>query len=66
MCYNKNPMNTIEFTLLVGSGSVLAGFIGALTGLGGGVVIVPLLTLGFGVDIRFAIGAYLVSLFATS
>ena len=59
-------MNTIEFTLLIGLGSILAGFIGALTGLGGGVVIVPLLTLGFGVDIRYAIGASLVSVIATS
>jgi uncharacterized membrane protein YfcA len=59
-------MNTIEFTLLIGLGSILAGFIGALTGLGGGIVIVPLLTLGFGVDIRYAIGASLVSVIATS
>jgi len=59
-------MNTLEFTFLVGSGSALAGFIGALTGLGGGVIIVPLLTLGFGVDIRYAIGASLVSVIATS
>src|SRR5262249_35044691 len=39
---------------------------GALTGLGGGVVIVPLLTLGFGVDFRYAVGASLVSVIATS
>ena len=42
------------------------GLLGALTGLGGGVVIVPLLTLVFGVDIRYAIGASLVSVIATS
>ncbi len=59
-------MNTIEFTALVGLGSLLAGFLGALTGLGGGVVIVPLLTLVFGVDIHYAIGAALVSVIATS
>ena len=47
-------------------GSFVAGFLGALTGLGGGVVIVPLLTLLFGVDIRYAIGASLVSVIATS
>jgi uncharacterized protein len=47
-------------------GALLAGFLGSLTGLGGGVVIVPLLTLGFGVDIRYAIGASLVSVIATS
>jgi uncharacterized membrane protein YfcA len=56
----------LEFTLLVGMGSLLAGFLGSLTGLGGGVVIVPLLTLLFHVDIRYAIGAALVSVIATS
>ena len=59
-------MNTIEFTALVGLGSLLAGFLGALTGLGGGVVIVPLLTLLLHVDIHYAIGAALVSVIATS
>ncbi len=59
-------MNTLEFTLLVASGSCAAGLLGALTGLGGGVVIVPFLTLGFGVDIHYAIGASLVSVIATS
>lgn len=59
-------MNTLEFTLLIGIGSFLAGFLGSLTGLGGGVVIVPLLTLVFGIDIRYAIGASLVSVIATS
>lgn len=43
-----------------------AGLIGALTGLGGGVIIVPLLTLACGVDIRYAIGASLVAVIATS
>lgn len=59
-------MNILEFTLIVGLGSLLAGFLGALTGLGGGVVIVPLLTLAFKVDIRYAIGTSLVSVIATS
>ncbi len=59
-------MTTTEFTILTLLGSVLAGLLGALTGLGGGIVIVPLLTLGFGVDIRYAIGASLVSVIATS
>jgi len=59
-------LSTPEFTLLVALGSLLAGTLGALTGLGGGVVIVPLLTLGFGVDMRYAIGASLVSVIATS
>ncbi|HEX7523974.1 MAG TPA: sulfite exporter TauE/SafE family protein [Candidatus Deferrimicrobium sp.] len=59
-------MNTMEFSFLVWLGGVAAGFLGSLTGLGGGVVIVPLLALGFGVDIRYAIGASLVSVIATS
>ena len=59
-------MTVLEFSLLVWLGAFAAGFLGALTGLGGGVVITPLLTLGFGVDIRYAIGASLVSVIATS
>ncbi|MGC8669117.1 MAG: sulfite exporter TauE/SafE family protein [Chthonomonadales bacterium] len=59
-------MNTLEMALLVWSASLGAGFLGALTGLGGGVVIVPLLTLGFGIDIRYAAGASLISVIATS
>ena len=59
-------MNNLLFTAAVGASSVLAGFLGSLTGLGGGVVIVPLLALAFGVDIRYAIGASLVSVIATS
>ena len=59
-------MHTSLFTLIVFVGSLLAGFLGALTGLGGGVVVVPLLTLVLGVDIRYAIGASLVSVIATS
>ena len=59
-------MNSAVFTLLIWLGSILAGWLGALTGLGGGVVIVPLLVLVFGVDIRYAIGASLISVIATS
>jgi uncharacterized membrane protein YfcA len=59
-------MNVIEFTALVALGSFGAGLLGSLTGLGGGVVLVPLLTLFFKVDIRYAIGASLVSVIATS
>ena len=59
-------MNILEFTLLLGIGSFVAGLLGALTGLGGGVVLVPLLTIFFKVDIRYAIGASLVSVIATS
>jgi uncharacterized membrane protein YfcA len=59
-------LNILEFSLLVWVGSLTAGFLGALTGLGGGVVIVPLLVSVFGVDIRYAVGASLVSVIATS
>ncbi len=59
-------MNVLEFTFLVWAGSLVAGFLGALTGLGGGVVLVPLLTIFFHVDLRYAIGASLVSVIATS
>jgi uncharacterized membrane protein YfcA len=59
-------MNVLDFSALVGLTALAAGFIGALTGLGGGVVIVPVLALLFHVDIRYAIGASLVSVIATS
>jgi uncharacterized membrane protein YfcA len=59
-------VTTLEFILLVGLTAFVAGLLGALTGLGGGVVIVPVLSLAFGVDIRYAIGASLVSVIATS
>jgi uncharacterized membrane protein YfcA len=59
-------MTIATLTLLIFLGSLLAGLLGALTGLGGGVVIVPMLTLAFGVDLRYAIGASLISVIATS
>src|SRR5215469_10734739 len=59
-------MTILEFSLLVCAGSLVAGLVGALTGLGGGVVLVPLLTLLFKVDIHYAAGASLVSVIATS
>ncbi len=52
--------------LLLWAGSLVAGLLGALTGLGGGVVIVPLLVFAFHVDIRYAVGASLISVIATS
>jgi uncharacterized membrane protein YfcA len=59
-------MNSLEFTAIIAAGSLLAGFLGSLTGLGGGVVVVPMLTLFFHVDVHYAIGAALVSVIATS
>lgn len=59
-------VNIELFSFILFSGAILAGMLGALTGLGGGVVVIPLLTLGFGVDMRYAIGAALVTSIATS
>jgi uncharacterized membrane protein YfcA len=59
-------MNMLAFTAALWLGSVVAGLLGALTGLGGGVVIVPLLVLMFRVDVHYAMGASLVSVIATS
>jgi uncharacterized membrane protein YfcA len=59
-------MTTLAFVTLVLAGSLVAGLLGALTGLGGGVVIVPLLVVAFHVNIRYAIGASLISVIATS
>ena len=54
------------FIIGIFTAAVAAGLIGSLVGLGGGIFIVPLLTIGFGVDIRLAIGASIVSVIATS
>jgi uncharacterized protein len=59
-------MNVAEFTPIVLLASLIAGFVGSLTGLGGGVIVVPVLTLFLHVDMRYAIGASLVSVIATS
>jgi len=65
-CRYTEYMSVLWFTALVWMISLIAGFLGALTGLGGGVVIIPALALLFGVDVRYAIGASLVSVIATS
>jgi uncharacterized protein len=59
-------MEVLEFTVVVFGISVAAGFLGSLTGLGGGVVVTPALTLLLGVDLHYAMGASLVSVIATS
>ena len=59
-------MTAILFSSIVLALSAAAGFLGSLTGLGGGVVIVPALALLLGVDVKYAIGASLVSVIATS
>jgi uncharacterized membrane protein YfcA len=59
-------MTALDFSLILLATSILAGLLGSLSGLGGGVVIVPVLTVIFHVDIHYAIGASLVSVIATS
>src|ERR1044071_5445091 len=59
-------MSLAALASLMAVGSFAAGLLGALTGLGGGIVVVPMLTLLFHVDLRYAIGASLVSVIATS
>ncbi|MCK9366369.1 MAG: sulfite exporter TauE/SafE family protein [Metallibacterium scheffleri] len=54
------------FTLLLLLGAIFAGTIGTLTGMGGGVVLIPMLVLGFGVDLRYAAGTSLIAVIATS
>jgi len=57
---------TIETDLAILAVSAAAGVLGALAGVGGGILIVPALTIVFGVDIRLAVGASIVSVIATS
>jgi len=59
-------MTILLLTLYILVGAYFAGLLGSLTGLGGGVVIIPFLTLILDVDIHYAIGASLVSVIATS
>ena len=57
---------TPEAELGIFAVSVVAGLIGALAGVGGGILVIPVLTFGFGVDIRLAVGASIISVIATS
>lgn len=59
-------MNLIEFSLILFMFAFLAGILGVLTGLGGGILIVPVLAILFKIDLRVAMGASLVSVIATS
>ena len=60
------PSDAVEIDLLILLGSLAAGCLGALVGLGGGIVLVPMLTLVFGVDVKTAMGASLVAVIGTS
>ena len=56
----------IETSLIILLISVFAGIFGAVLGLGGGMIVTPALTMLFGIDIKYAIGASLISVIATS
>lgn len=59
-------LTPFEFTMIVFGASLVAGLIGSLLGLGGAFIVVPVLVLALKVDIRYAIGASLVAVIATS
>ncbi|GCE20058.1 hypothetical protein KDK_38580 [Dictyobacter kobayashii] len=69
---NEVAINTFQIhfslgvALMIFVGSLLAGVIGALVGLGGGIMVVPMLTIIFGFPIPFAIGVSIISVIATS
>jgi uncharacterized membrane protein YfcA len=66
-CFQSRPFVTpLHFDLWLLLVSVAAGVLGSLIGLGGGIIVIPALTLLFGVDIHYAIGASIVSVIATS
>lgn len=54
------------FTIITFFVAIIAGALGSLLGLGGGLIVIPALTLIFGVDMKYAIGASIVSVIATS
>ncbi|HLZ56702.1 MAG TPA: sulfite exporter TauE/SafE family protein [Ktedonosporobacter sp.] len=57
---------SLTIMLLIFLAAVVAGIVGSLVGLGGGILIVPLLTLSFGLPIQYAIGASIIAVIATS
>jgi uncharacterized membrane protein YfcA len=59
-------MDEVTFDILIAAAAFVAGVVGALIGLGGGVIVTPVLVLFFHVDIRYAMGAALTSVIATS
>jgi uncharacterized protein len=59
-------MTPLLFTLLVFAAAIVAGFTGSILGLGGGIIVIPVLTLLFHIDIKLAIGASIISVIATS
>ena len=55
-------IEVIQFIVI----AICAGFLGSLVGLGGGLIVTPALTILFGIDIKYAIGASIVAVIATS
>src|SRR5947209_16956651 len=62
----RRRMTPLEFVLLVFVAAIAAGVLGSLLGLGGGIIVIPFLTLVMGINIRYAIGASVISVIATS
>ena len=58
-------MSLLVFTLLMLLLGFVAGVFGSILGLGGGIIITPVITTFFGVDIKYAIGASIVAITAT-
>jgi uncharacterized membrane protein YfcA len=59
-------MEPLTFFVILFGSSIVAGTLGALLGLGGGIIVIPILTLMAGLNIHYAIGASIVSVIATS
>ena len=59
-------MTALIFVVALFGTSVVAGAVGAILGLGGGILLIPILTLFYGVDLHYAMGASIVSVIATS
>src|SRR5262244_2497860 len=59
-------MELTTFFVAVLFTSVAAGLVGAILGLGGGILLVPILTMFYGVDMHYAMGASIISVIATS
>jgi uncharacterized membrane protein YfcA/uncharacterized membrane protein len=65
MAASQRAPGLATFALIAGA-AIVAGLVGSLVGLGGGVLIVPLLTIAFAVSPEIAIGVSIVSVIATS
>ena len=59
-------MSTSLVLMLMAMGAFATGVVGALTGLGGGIILVPMLVLIFHIHMRYAAGASLIAVIATS